>query len=169
VSIIRSVMSEVDYHKPYPARVIVQDSDGTLQVKPDLDRIPGLTGVPIRYGVPGFTARVPPGTRCIVEFENGDSRAPIVTGFEPGAILQLSFDGGAHPVARVSDRADAGSISWSVDPTGKSLTLSYAKPGPLSVPVPFVALTFPSVSAAPSSGTVALEAVITSGAERILA
>jgi hypothetical protein len=169
VSIIRSVMNEVDYHKPYPARVVVQDADGTLQLKPDSDRIPGLTGVPIRYGIPGVTARVPAGTRCIVEFENGDARAPIVTGFEPGALIELSFDGGSRKIARVDDRADGGAIGWSLDPSAKVLTLTYRKPGsPLAAP--FVALTFPTaVAAAPPTGEVSLEGVITTGAERLRA
>ncbi|MBI2388632.1 MAG: hypothetical protein HYV09_03360 [Deltaproteobacteria bacterium] len=168
VSIIRSVMSEVDYHKPYPARVVVQDSDGTLQLKPDSDRIPGLTGVPIRYGIPGVTARVPPGTRCIVEFENGDSRTPIVTAFEPGALIELSFDGGSRSIARVDDTADCGALSWASDPSGKSLTLSYRRPGTL-VAVPFLALAFPAVKATPDAGEIAIESVIRSGAPKLRA
>jgi len=166
-SIIRAVMSEVDYHKPYPARVVVQDKDGTLQLKPDSDRIPGLTGVPIRYGVPGVTARVPPGARCIVEFENGDSRSPIVTAFEPGALIELSFDGGSRSVARVDDTADSGSIVWAQDAPGKSVNLSYRKHG--GVPIPFLRLEATGLTATPPAGELALEAFITSGANRVRA
>ncbi|MBI2392824.1 MAG: hypothetical protein HYV09_24780 [Deltaproteobacteria bacterium] len=168
LAVVRAVMSEVDYHKPYPARVIAHDSDGTLQVRPDSDRIPGLTGVPIRYGLPGVTARVPPGARCMIEFENGDGRTPIATSFEPGALLELSFDGGTRKVARVGDTTDAGAIAWAVDPAGTTLTLSYRKPGTVA-PVPFVTLGLPGVKATPPTGQVPLEGVIRSGADKLLA
>jgi len=168
ITIVRAVMNEVDYHKPYPARVILQDPDGTLQLKPDSDRVPGLTGVPIRYGIPGVTARVPSGARCIVEFENGDPRSPIATAFEPGALTELSFDGGSRKVARVGDRSDCGSLVWANDPSGKAIVLSYKPPG--EAPVPFLTIASAAVLAAtPPSGELALKAVVVSGADRVRA
>lgn len=167
VTLIRSVMSEVDLHKPYPARVVAQDADGTLQLRPDSDRIPGLTSVPIRYGVPGVRARVPPGARCIVEFEHGDARSPIVTAFEPGALLQLSVDDGTRKVARVGDVSNTGVLAWAPDPGGKAVVLTYAPPGKPAVP--FLTLAAPGITAVPPSGSVALESVITTGAQKLLA
>ncbi len=168
VSIIRGVMREVAYHKPYPARVVQQDADGTLHLRPDSAILPGLTGVPIRYGVPGVTARVPPGTRCIVEFENGDPQTPVVTGFEPGALLELSLDGGSRRVAREADPAACGRLAWVADPSGKSLTLGYQPEGATAV-APFLTLTFPSVLAVPATGDVPLSGLISGGADRIRA
>jgi len=126
-NLIKSVMRQVDFHKPYPAKVIHQEGDGTLHLQPDSDVIPGLTGVPIRYGVPGVTAKVPPGARCMVEFENGDPRAPVVTAFEPGALVELSLDGGVRPIARANDHTGEGtlSITHATSPTG-DVTLTFA-------------------------------------------
>ncbi|MGZ3454445.1 MAG: hypothetical protein ACXVEF_32865 [Polyangiales bacterium] len=171
VSIIRSVMSEVDYHKPYPARVVLQDPDGSLHLQPDSNKIPGLTGVPIRYGVPGVTARVPAGTRCIVEFENGDSRTPIVTGFEPGTIIELSLDGGASSVARVGDGATCGNITISLGDTvppgpGSLLTVTYAPPKGLPITAAYA---FANKVVGPPLTKFELRAVIDSGAARVLA
>jgi len=163
VSIIRGVMREVAYHKPYPARVVQQDADSTLHLRPDSAVLPGLTGVPIRYGVPGVTARVPPGARCVVEFENGDPQTPVVTGFEPGALLELSLDGGGRPIARKEDLVDGGAIGWAFDPLAKSLTLTYRQPG--KAPVPFVSFSTPVAN--PPVGELELGGVIRTGATRI--
>jgi len=172
VSIIRSVMSEVDYHKPYPARVVVQDSDGTLQLKPDSLQIPGLTGVPIRYGIPGVTARVPAGARCIVEFENGDARTPVVTAFEPGALIELSFDAGSRSIARTSDATNDGSLTFAVvDPgpssPGSSLVITYTSP---SGTPQVLTLAFDKTKIlGPPTTTFPLTGVITTGTPRVRA
>ncbi len=169
VSIIRGVMREVAYHKPYPARVIQQDADGTLHLRPDSAVLPGLTGVPIRYGVPGVTARVPPGTRCIVAFENGDPQTPVVMGFEPGAVLELSLDGGTRAVARRDDATRNGSLAFeAVDvpgTPGSTLIIRYIAPSGLPQTV---TLAFDKAKVA---GTAAIElrGAIDGGAPRIRA
>lgn len=170
-SLVRATMREVDHHKPYAARVVLQDADGTLQLRPDDERLPGLTGVPIRYGVPGVTAKVPPGARCVVEFEQGDPRTPIVTGFEPGAILELSFDGGSQSVARVGDSADCGTLTLALADTvppgpGKVLAVTYTPPvGPPESAI----FTFASKVEGPPLTTFTLRARIDKGAPRVKA
>ena len=73
------------YAGVWPGRVVSQGGDGTLEVQPDDPRIPGLTGVPIRYGLPGTKVLVPSGARCRVGFEGGDPSAPYAFGFDEDA------------------------------------------------------------------------------------
>ena len=68
------VVPRLDPLAHYPARVVSQGDDGTVSVKPDTTRFgPGLDMVPIR-GLPGVTARVKPGARVMLCFEEGDPR-----------------------------------------------------------------------------------------------
>jgi len=163
---VRNAVGDLDFLRPYPARVVLQEDDGTLHVQPDSDAIPGLTGVPIRYGIPGARAKVPPGARCILEFEEGNPTSPVVTAFEPGALVELSFADGTHAVSRVGDGVDTGSLSFAVDPTGSSLIVTYRPPG--GAPQ-IVTLTFPTVSVAPGASSLDLHGTIAEGAPRVRA
>lgn len=121
-AIVETVMRRVDYHALYVARVVTQHDDGTIDVVPDTDKIPPMTEVPIRYGLPGISAKVKPGARVLVGFEGGEASRPIATVWESAAIeelritsdkavivvapdVQLGDEGGA-PLARVGDAVD---------------------------------------------------------------
>lgn len=116
------MLRRTDYHAQYVARVVKQGDDGSLDVIPDNAKIPGMTGVPIRYGVPGIFAKVEPGARVLVGFEGGNPAKPIATVWESASIselritseakvviqapsVQIGDDGGA-PIARVGDPVD---------------------------------------------------------------
>lgn len=78
----------------YRARIVSQKADGTLDVLPDNAAVAGkrgLSNVRIVYGDPGTRAKVRPGGFCYVEFAEGDRSKPIVRGFEPGAIDELTI------------------------------------------------------------------------------
>jgi len=75
----------------FPARVVVQRDDGTLDVDPDDPRLPGMTSLPIR-GLPGVTVRVRPDARVLVTFENGDPRLPIATLFALDGLEELRIE-----------------------------------------------------------------------------
>jgi hypothetical protein len=70
--------SKIDYSRLYPAKVIRQSGDGTLEVLPDSPAIRGngLTGIPIRHGIPGVRVTVPPGGKVLLFFEAGDPKLP---------------------------------------------------------------------------------------------
>lgn len=72
------VDTKIDYSRMYPARVLRQTSDGTLEILPDDEKLrgTGLTHVPIRHGIPGLRVTVPPGGKVLLFFENGDPKAP---------------------------------------------------------------------------------------------
>lgn len=104
---VRQATARTDYLGIFGARVLSQNADGTLELKPDDARLPGLSRVPFRYGVPGVTATVAAGTRVGVEFEAGNPARPVVTLWELGSVTKLEvdassivFNGGSTPVAK---------------------------------------------------------------------
>jgi hypothetical protein len=70
--------TQTDYFALYPGRVAKQNADGTLEVKIDSPRIPGMSKLPIRHGIPGVTAiEVATGARVLVGFEGADPSRPF--------------------------------------------------------------------------------------------
>lgn len=113
---VRSVFARIDYLARYPARVVAQNaSTGALELVPDDPRLPGMSAVPIRYGVPGLRATVAPGARVLVGFAGGDPSKPEAELWESASVTKLELDGttivlngGSAKVARVGDTAAAG-------------------------------------------------------------
>lgn len=87
---IRAVVGPVDYFAQYPAKVLAQNGDGTLELQPDSARVPALSAVPMR-GLPGVVAKVKPGARVLVGFENGSPDAPVALLAESSGLLQLTI------------------------------------------------------------------------------
>jgi hypothetical protein len=100
------IISDIDHLANYEFIVIEQHDDGTLDLNPLDNRISQLTGVPIKYGVPGITAKVQQGSRCYVTWEGANPEKPIVVGWAPGTILELIVAKGSEGVARVDDTVD---------------------------------------------------------------
>jgi hypothetical protein len=105
---VRGVFSRLDYFAGYWCRVVGQNADGSLELQPDDARLPPLSGMPIRYGVPGVTAKVPAGARCLLEFAGGDPTKPFVATWEPGTVVEIVLAGGTQLVARKGDAVKAG-------------------------------------------------------------
>lgn len=96
-AVLAIVGPRLDYSAMYPARVVSQAPNGTLQVQADDARIAGrgLGSLRIRYGIPGATATVKTGGRCLVGFDAQDPRRPYVSLWEQGAAasnLKLAAD-----------------------------------------------------------------------------
>jgi hypothetical protein len=91
LAIIRATLRRIDYYAQYPARIVSQNGDGTLELAPDDGRIPGLSNVPIRYGLPGVTAKVNPGGHVMVAFEAGDARRPVATLWDDAALKSIEI------------------------------------------------------------------------------
>jgi hypothetical protein len=146
---IRWVMRDTRYHKQYPCTVESQDAAGLLDLTPDdaAMRGDGLGKVAIRHGLPGVTVKVKQGARLLLGFEAGDPRRPYASLWEPGAIEEISIDGGTKPVCR---EGDSGTCFW-----------------PPSVPV------VGTTPAGPFAGTMTITspapAIFTSGAPRFKA
>ena len=119
MAVVRAVMGHVAYFGQYPARIVSQAADGSLELVPDDARLPGCTRVPIRYGVPGISAKVKPGSLVLLTFEGGDPRRPVATVWDTNVLrelrvtaetkvvldcpsVELGGDGG-QPIARLGD------------------------------------------------------------------
>lgn len=89
--IVRPLLSRIDYLALYPARIVTQAADGTLEVMPDDERLPGMTRVALRTFLPGVEVKVKDGGRVLVGFENGDPSKPVATLFDGGAIESLTI------------------------------------------------------------------------------
>jgi hypothetical protein len=86
--VIESVVGwRIDYGRLYPAKVIAQNGDGSLELYPDdeLVRGSGISQVPIRHGLPGVTVKVNAGARVALFFENGDPKKPAVALWPDGS------------------------------------------------------------------------------------
>jgi hypothetical protein len=77
----------LNYSQWYPAKVIKQDGDGTVELYPDDVRIRGngITKVPLRHGLPGVSTKVSPGQRVVLFFEDGDPKKPAAAGWPQGS------------------------------------------------------------------------------------
>lgn len=99
-ALTRAVMSKVDFFALYPCKVLKQNSDGTLELKPENSKLPGFSQVPIRYTVPGMrvelTGKDLGGCRALVGFDGGDPRKPFVAHFVGPDLTTL--DVGHNPV-----------------------------------------------------------------------
>lgn len=170
---IRWVLRDLTYHRLYAAKVVLQRSDGTVDLDPEDEpmRGEGLQQVPIAVSVPG-TGVIVGETRCLFGFLNGDPKQPRVVAWpyqRDAAILKMA-DGGA-PVARVGD---------TVEPLFPEVIVAQAmiggetdnpNPPPLTLPVPNVPFTPPGVTVQiiPGPTVLAPTGVIQYGNPKLLA
>lgn len=134
---VRETMRGVELHATFTGRVAVQRLDGTLDVYPDDKRLPPFSTVRLRVPVPGAKLTVPPGTRCIIHFEDGDVRRPIAVAYDPGEATAAA--------ALVGDRINAGTWTTTVvsdggSPPSGTITFLYvnADGAAASLPAPLV-------------------------------
>lgn len=124
----------------YPARVVAQAADGTLEVVLDDPRWASMTRIPIRTPVPNASVKVQPGARVLIGWEPeraGQPPLPYASLWESGTLTELVIDasvkvrlsaptieidgatsvllaGGGQPVARLGDTVTAGPYSGSI-------------------------------------------------------
>jgi hypothetical protein len=98
------LVGRYDYAVSYGYTVVSQNSDGTVDLKPDRpELVPPLSGVQILYSHPGEKVTVPAGVRCKVMFADRDPSKPFVLGWEASTANVLTLMNGSQPVARVGD------------------------------------------------------------------
>ncbi len=122
-AVVRHLTAHLDYFALYPAKLVSQNEDGTLELKPDDSRLPGVSKVPIRYGIPGVTVKVASGARVLLGFEGGDPQQPVATLWEKGSVTEMTIDastdikvnGGSKAVARQGDSVHAGYLTGKAD------------------------------------------------------
>lgn len=101
--LVDKAIGHLDYHGLYRATVVRCHADEqTLELKPDDPRLPPLTDVPMRHGLPGCKVDVPKGAPVLVGFEGGDPSAPYAGLWSAGSamtLVQMGSDGGSQFVA----------------------------------------------------------------------
>ena len=150
--LVEGITARVDYHVLYAGTVLAQAADGTVDVRLDSTKMPGVSGVKIRHGLPGFTCVVPSGARVLVGFEDGSPAKPYVALWESGSVTSVTFDGGTKSVARVDDTVGCGAVTATAG--GGPVTFTYTPQGG-GTPV--------------VSPTLSIEGVITSGNTKLKA
>ncbi len=141
-AVVRHLTAHLDYFALYPAKLVSQNDDGTLELKPDDSRLPGLSKVPIRYGIPGVTVKVASGARVLLGFEGGDPQQPVATLWEKGSVTEMTVDastdikvnGGTKAVAREGDSVHAGFLKATLGQT--PVTIVYTPYNPNVPPDP---------------------------------
>jgi hypothetical protein len=131
--------NKIDYSRLYPAKVLKQAGDGTLELLPDSEKIRGngLTRVPIRHGIPGVTVKVPPGGKVLLFFESGDPKLPA-------AALWPTGESVTEVRVKTPKLIVEGDIECTGEITAKSTTLAIkltdhrhpSSTGPTDIPIP---------------------------------
>jgi len=114
--VVKGMVPNVDYFAWYRARVIrevLSDATGkmTVDVVPDDPRIPHLSGVHLKLGIPAARVQISPGAYVLVGWENGDPAKPqagLWDGGEADALkmvfsavqLFLGAEAGAQPTIK---------------------------------------------------------------------
>jgi hypothetical protein len=99
-AVVKGLLRPLDYLALYPAKVVSQAASGALDVQPEDTRLPPMSGVPLRLGLPGCKATVQPGARVLVGFEGGDPRRPVATVWDTAVVVKLQLGGdGGEPAA----------------------------------------------------------------------
>jgi len=98
----------IDYLATYPCKVVTQPNPGLLDVQPEDSRLPGMQGVPCKFGIPGTTATFEAGARVYLTFEAGNPSAPIISGYDPlvAGVSGIAFFNGTLAIARATDAID---------------------------------------------------------------
>lgn len=119
--LVALLTARFDFHALYPATVVSQAADGTIDVKIDSTlvarRLAGTTGLRIRNGIPGLKIVVPKGARVRVGFEGGDPAQPYAALWDSGALpgVQIYLAADAWAVRG----GPSGALSWvGVDENG---------------------------------------------------
>lgn len=85
----------LDYRALYPARVVAQAADGSVDVVSGDPRIPSLSRVPLRMPWPGVSVVLAPGAKVLIGWEGGNPGAPFAATFGGGASVSVVVSAGS--------------------------------------------------------------------------
>lgn len=99
-----SQRNDTDYTKRWRCRVTRQNSNGTVDVLIDDERMRarGVGQCRVRVGLPGTTLEVPKGARCLVGWDDADPALPYASDWESGTVAStavITYPGGTRPAA----------------------------------------------------------------------
>jgi hypothetical protein len=131
----RMMQPAIDYSRWYPARVISQHADGSLELYPDDERVRGngLTRVPLLHGIPGVSVKVAAGGRVRLFFEAGDPKLPAAALWPDGSsVVEVSI-GGSGPIA-LAALVEAEFVKIATAIQGLSGSYTFVAPIPPALP-----------------------------------
>lgn len=120
INLAKQAYPNVDYLALYPAKVVSQTSDGLkVDVLPDDQRLPGMTGVEIRSGIAGATQMVANGTYVLIGWQAGDPRQPYATTFSNStSVIKLVLNAGEVDITTSGDTKITAQGSVDIEATG---------------------------------------------------
>lgn len=104
--IVRQLVGDFRFERRWPCTVVAALADNEVEIEPDDEAIRGrgLSRVPVRSGIAGAGSRAEPGARCLLAFDDGDPRKPVVVAWEwAKGSGTVKLDGGSASVARNGD------------------------------------------------------------------
>lgn len=132
---LRELDTSTPYSRMWPAVVERQNADKTIDVVV-AGRF-GLTQVPLRHGLPGFSVNVSAGARVLIGFEADAPGVPFAALWPNGeSVESIEFDGGSRGVARAGDPVQiffppVMAVTGTITPPGSAFvgTLTITTPG----------------------------------------
>lgn len=92
-AIVRSVLPRAQYLGYFPATVLRDNGDMTLDLEPDDPALPQMVKVPLRTGIPGLKCEVQASSRVLVAFEGGgDLAKPAAHLWETSSLKTLTIE-----------------------------------------------------------------------------
>ncbi len=149
-AIVSSILSPVDYFAFYGAKVVSQNGDGSLELTPDDRRMPGLSRVPIRLGIPGSSTTISAGARVMFGFADGKPSRPVVTHWESATVTALKIADPSATQAVVLGTAYRSAEDTMLSSLSSALTALSAH---LAAEATVMALFLPPASGAPAVTT----------------
>lgn len=101
--LIRQETKHTDFMAARSGKVVAQNNDGTLELKLDDADMPGMSKIPIAYGVPGIKAKVKKGAKVLVQWADGLPSKPHAVVIDSAAIEELAIDSTIVKVAGAED------------------------------------------------------------------
>jgi hypothetical protein len=84
-SVARGAVPDIDYKTTYRAKVLRQHSNKTrLDLAPTDPRLPQMSNVPLKVGVPGLQVTITGGHFVLLGWENGRPDRPYASLWDPG-------------------------------------------------------------------------------------
>lgn len=117
---ILGLMAPTDYHALYPAKVISQNGDGTLEIQPETSKLGPISKVSIMLGLPGASVTLAAGASVLLGFEAGDPSRPKVMLWGASTITTLSLNGGTVGLAKADHTHEYSLLSVGGSPTGNN-------------------------------------------------
>lgn len=105
------------YQQSYPATVVKQNDNGTIDVVADDLRVGSVLSLGVRVGIPGAAVTVPEGARLRVAFDAADPQRTYATALDQDPAA-------THAIALVGDAIDCGFLTGISPPSGGPVALS---------------------------------------------